>query len=74
MKFRARARQQPKRIAHRHQQRQNQKNGSLLWASNAAFPSSAGAVRLEIRVLGSDGALVQRGTAGVLISRAPAKA
>jgi 3-hydroxybutyryl-CoA dehydratase len=41
---------------------------------SSAKGSSAGAVRLEIRVLGSDGALVQRGTAGVLISRAPAKA
>ena len=41
---------------------------------SSAKGSSAGAVRLEIRVLGSDGALAQRGTAGVLISRAPAKA
>ena len=41
---------------------------------NEAKGSSAGAVRLEIRVLGNDGALVQRGTVGVLISRAPAKA
>jgi 3-hydroxybutyryl-CoA dehydratase len=41
---------------------------------SAAKGSSAGAVRLEFRVLGSDGSLVQRGTAGVLISRAPAKA
>ena len=41
---------------------------------SSAKGSSAGAVRLEIRVLGSDGALVQRGTAGVLIARAPAKA
>jgi acyl dehydratase len=40
---------------------------------NAAKGSSAGAVRLEIRVLGNDGALVQRGTVGVLISRAAAK-
>jgi 3-hydroxybutyryl-CoA dehydratase len=40
---------------------------------SSAKGSSAGAVRLEIRVLGSDGALVQRGTAGVLIAQAPAK-
>jgi acyl dehydratase len=36
----------------------------------AAKGSSVGAVKLEIRVLGSDGGLAQRGTAGVLISRA----
>lgn len=41
---------------------------------SSAKGSSAGAVRLEIRVLGSDGALAQRGTAGVLIAHAPAKA
>jgi len=40
---------------------------------SSAKGSSAGAARLEIRVLGSDGSLVQRGTVGVLISRAPAK-
>ncbi|MDP1585020.1 MAG: MaoC/PaaZ C-terminal domain-containing protein [Bradyrhizobium sp.] len=34
--------------------------------------NSAGAVRLEIRVLGGDGALAQRGTASLLVSRAPA--
>lgn len=39
----------------------------------AAKGSSAGAVKLEIRVLAADGSLAQRGTAGVLISRAPAK-
>ncbi|WP_418319757.1 MaoC family dehydratase [Piscinibacter sakaiensis] len=38
---------------------------------DSAKGSSAGAVKLEFRVLGSDGALVQRGMAGVLISRAP---
>ncbi len=32
---------------------------------------SAGAVRLEIRVLGADGALAQRGTANVLVLRQP---
>ena len=32
---------------------------------------SAGAVRLEIRVLGADGALAQRGTASVLVLRQP---
>lgn len=41
---------------------------------SSAKGSSAGAVRLEIRVLAGDGSLAQRGTAGVLISRAPAKA
>ena len=38
----------------------------------SAKGSSAGAVRLEIRVLDADGALVQRGTTSVLVARAPA--
>lgn len=38
---------------------------------SAAKGSSAAAVRLEIRVLGADGALAQRGTASVLVARQP---
>lgn len=38
---------------------------------SAAKGSSAGAVRLEIRVLGADGSLAQRGTASVLVARRP---
>lgn len=40
---------------------------------SSAKGSSSGAVRMEIRVLGADGALAQRGTASVLVARAPAK-
>jgi acyl dehydratase len=39
---------------------------------SSAKGSSAGAVRLEIRVLDADGALAQRGTASVLVAREPA--
>jgi acyl dehydratase len=39
---------------------------------SAAKGSSAGAVELEFRVLAADGSLAQRGTASVLVSRAPA--
>lgn len=39
---------------------------------SAAKGGSAGAVELELRVLGADGTLAQRGTASVLVARAPA--
>ncbi len=38
---------------------------------SAAKGSSAGAVELEFRVLAADGSLAQRGTASVLVARAP---
>ena len=38
---------------------------------SAAKGSSAGAVELEFRVLAADGSLTQRGTASVLVARAP---
>jgi acyl dehydratase len=38
---------------------------------NAAKDSSAGAVELEFRALAADGSLAQRGTASVLVARAP---
>lgn len=41
---------------------------------DAAKGSRAGAVRVEIRLLGADGALLQRGTASLLVSRSPAPA
>lgn len=37
----------------------------------SAKGSSAGAVRVEIRLLGADGALAQRGTASMLVARSP---
>lgn len=39
---------------------------------SAAKTASAGAVELEFRVLAADGSLAQRGSASVLVSRAPA--
>ncbi len=41
---------------------------------SAAKGGSAGAVRVEIRVIGADGALAQRGTASVLVARQPQSA
>ena len=38
---------------------------------SAAKDSSAGAVELEFRALAADGSLAQRGTASVLVARAP---
>lgn len=42
-------------------------------AVNASRGGRAGAVEVELRVLGADGSLAQRGTASVLVARQPAE-